>query len=745
MHYLLRRRALACVLALAMLPCIPAAAAPRISTGAYSVPSRVGGPDAFGYRFKDSSEPDGPAYSWIEIVGAGGVNLGLADDSIATINSTFPITYYGISSSTLRASMNGALLFNTTNGNISFTNGSVSTAPSLSILPFWDDLYPGLNNGNVYWAVVGTAPQRRLVVEWYNVPHRSTRTNASSMISFEVVFFEESSTVLFQYQDVLLENVIYDSGGSATVGIRGPSSAAALEYSFNQASLSDGLAISFIPTKASFTSTAPDTLGQTTVFTNTSLGTISAYAWDFGDGATSTAQHPVHTYAASGTYTATLTVTDTSDVADSYSAQVQILPQPVAGFTSTTPDTLGTATSFTDTSTGVDLSYLWDFGDGATSTMQEPTHTYTASGTYSVTLTVTDPAMAESAVSHAVVILQRPAVILPPTLSVQEGQLAIITATLSLTSTDVITAAYRSEAAILPDATAGQDYTPVSGTLTFMPGATAQAIMLPTLADEYYEPSEYLSMTLVACSDNVDLGAPHSTLVTIENTNPVPSVSFSDAEVREGDTAQVSMTLSIASSDYITITYVTNNNTAIAGSDYTAISGTIFFNPGETVHIVDVPTLADTLYEGDESFFAQIISGQNASPGNLRSTVTIHDALPLPTLSISDATVSEGTTAVVTVTLSGSTALTTTVDFSTAAGSALANADYTPLSGTLVFVPGEQTQTIQIATADDGEWEGNESFSVVLSNPSNAALANATATVTIMNVSDKMYIPLILR
>src|SRR5207249_3226635 len=134
---------------------------------------------------------------------------------------------------------------------------------------------------------------------------------------------------------------------------------------------------------------------------------ISAYSWTFGDGATSTAQNPSHTYAAGGTYTVTLTVTDNQGATGSTSKSVTVAAPnqpPNAAFTSSCT---ALTCSFTSTSSDPDGSisaYSWTFGDGATSTAQNPSHTYAASGTYTVTLTVTDNQAATASTSKSVTV-----------------------------------------------------------------------------------------------------------------------------------------------------------------------------------------------------------------------------------------------------------------------------------------------------------------------------------------------------
>jgi|GEM_PF-3180219 len=140
--------------------------------------------------------------------------------------------------------------------------------------------------------------------------------------------------------------------------------------------------VSTLPT-AGFFSNTPVCLGEPSVFTNTSSGAYS-YTWDFGDGDLSTKLHPIHLYAAAGSYTVTLTACNGMGC-DAAVGAVEVLPLPTAGFTFTA--NLLTVT-FTNSSSNT-ASYLWSFGDGFTSTLQNPVHTYTTSGTYTVTLWAT--------------------------------------------------------------------------------------------------------------------------------------------------------------------------------------------------------------------------------------------------------------------------------------------------------------------------------------------------------------------
>jgi PKD repeat protein len=129
-------------------------------------------------------------------------------------------------------------------------------------------------------------------------------------------------------------------------------------------------------------------------FSDESTGVIDTYNWDFGDGHTSSQTNPSHNYPTIGSYTVNLTVTgiggSNSTTKTGY-ITVGDVP-PVAGFSGTpTSGQKPLNVAFTDASTGNVSSYSWDFGDGNTSILKDPSHIYSAAGSYTVTLTVTGP------------------------------------------------------------------------------------------------------------------------------------------------------------------------------------------------------------------------------------------------------------------------------------------------------------------------------------------------------------------
>lgn len=150
-----------------------------------------------------------------------GTSLNLGDDTTASIVSPFPILFGGSSFNQLFVSSNGNLGF--TAPFSSFENSSIPTASiGTLVAPFWDNLFPIAGTAqNVFWAVTGSGSSRELVIEWRDVRHASCSTDAAS-VKFQVVFFEGSSDILFNYSDTSFGgNCRYaNGGGSATIGVQ---------------------------------------------------------------------------------------------------------------------------------------------------------------------------------------------------------------------------------------------------------------------------------------------------------------------------------------------------------------------------------------------------------------------------------------------------------------------------------------------------------------------------------------------
>jgi hypothetical protein len=212
-----------------------------------------------------------------------------------------------------------------------------------------------------------------------------------------------------------------------------------------------------------------------------------------------------------------------------------------------------------------------------------------------------------------------------------------------------------------------------------------------------------------------------------------PSLSVLDAIVVEGGNggptpATFTVTLSPASSQTVTVDYGTADETATAPSDYQAQVGTLTFAPGETLKTVSVNVIGDDLNEDDETFLLNLQSpvGATLADGEGRGFITNDD--PLPSLAVSDATVSEGDTgttpATFTVTLTPASGRPVAVNYATVDGTATSPGDYTGGSGTLAFPPLATSRTFSVPVNGDTLDELNESFTVALSGAANATVAD---------------------
>jgi subtilisin family serine protease len=183
-----------------------------------------------------------------------GTNLNLVWDTWAEITPPFPIQFGGASFSTVNISSEGFVTFpRALVGTWDDDNWEIPTNYKVALVaPFWDALDPIADSpANIYWDVLGSAPNRELVIEWRNVPHFWCGRDPSVSITFQIVFFEGSSDILFNYSDVFFGD-LEDNGGtclgevnagdSATVGVQSMSKVGT-QFSYWMPSLSDNFSI----------------------------------------------------------------------------------------------------------------------------------------------------------------------------------------------------------------------------------------------------------------------------------------------------------------------------------------------------------------------------------------------------------------------------------------------------------------------------------------------------------------------
>ena len=219
-----------------------------------------------------------------------------------------------------------------------------------------------------------------------------------------------------------------------------------------------------------------------------------------------------------------------------------------------------------------------------------------------------------------------------------------------------------------------------------------------------------------------------------------PSISVRDAVVAEGNSGTAQATFAVVlsgpSSQSVSLSFVTSNGTAIAGTDYAATSGTVNFAPGEVEKPVVVLVNGDTVDEAQETFFLDISNVQNATVSSGRGTGFILDD-DGPTISINNATVLEGNSgtkaATFTLTLSGPSVEAIAVRAITTAGTATAASDYNSVNVVVVFQPGTVTRTLDVGIIGDTNLESNETFSVNLSEPFGTTISDGQGAGTILD------------
>ncbi|MCY4574724.1 MAG: cadherin-like beta sandwich domain-containing protein, partial [Gemmatimonadetes bacterium] len=401
-------------------------------------------------------------------------------------------------------------------------------------------------------------------------------------------------------------------------------------------------------------------------------------------------------------------------------------------------------------------------------------------------------------------------------------------------------------------ATAGEDYTARSATLTLNPGQNLKKISIPVLNDDHEDGGETFTLTLSnpTATEFVDVVLVDSVATgTINNDDPAPELSVSDGSATEGDAVEFTVSLSEASSEQVTVAYATSGGTAVSGTDFTAESGTLTFAANDTSKTVRVVTTDDSSYESDEMFtltlsnpaYATLDTATATATGTIvdddeeltasfggmpashtgepftfqltfseephslgyqklrddafavtggavqvarrlqkgsgqawnitvdpsgRDDVTItlpattdcsasgaictedgrplsHSesatvAGPVPTVSVSGASATEGDTVEFTVLLSEASSRQVTVAYATSGGTAASGTDFTAESGTLTFAGNETSKTVSVATTDDSSDESDETFTLTLSSPANATLGTATATGTIVDDDEQL-------
>jgi len=271
-------------------------------------------------------------------------------------------------------------------------------ANSNNLIAFaWENLNPA-GGGTIEYFTTGAPPNRQLIVEFTSVPHSGGGNNITS----QVILYEGSNAIEIH------TTAMPTDGGGHTMGIENIDGSEALTVPGRNSNGGWSVTNDFvqftpipctnieiqtvvvIPNPIAGFSISDTTvcLGESIQLADVSTGSPVSWSWDFGDTTTSTLQNPVHTYSSGGIYSVTLTVTSANGCQDIITKVITVFGlNLIAGFSATT-ECLGNSTQFADSTIGSPVNWNWDFGDGNSSTQQNPIYLYTTPGTYNVQLVV---------------------------------------------------------------------------------------------------------------------------------------------------------------------------------------------------------------------------------------------------------------------------------------------------------------------------------------------------------------------
>ena len=290
-------------------------------------------------------------------------------------------------------------------------------------------------------------------------------------------------------------------------------------------------------------------------------------------------------------------------------------------------------------------------------------------------------------------------------------------------------------------ASAGRDYSPVSGTLNFADGETTKTFNVPVSDDVVDEADETVFLLLSNFDDPGSPAVLSGAALRITDDDPPPSLSVSDASVVEGDNGASSVaftvTLSVASEQQVTVDVSAIGVTATQNADFRNPAAKFSIPAGATSQTLSVLVNGDTMFEDDETFTLNLSNPVNAVIADGQALGTIVNDDPTPSIIVFDVVMSEGNSgsrfAQFTVALSNPTIREVTVQYATADGTATAGVDYDSASGVVTFAPGMSSNLITVPIHPDTFNEPNETFFVNISNASNATISDGQGLGIILN------------
>ena len=318
-----------------------------------------------------------------------------------------------------------------------------------------------------------------------------------------------------------------------------------------------------------------------------------------------------------------------------------------------------------------------------------------------------------------------------------------LTVDLSATSGQNVTVDY----AVTGTATgSGTDYTLANGTLTINAGSTSGTISIASIVDDSADEANETVIVTLSNPSNATLGSDSVHTYTITDNDDAPVVDFNTTTsngAESASSASLTVDLSAASSQDVTVDYAVTGTATGSGTDYTLADGTLTISAGSTTGTITIAGIIDdSIDEPNETVIVTLSNPSNATLGSDDAhTYTITDNESTPTIDF-NTTSSSGAESVsskaITVDLSGTSSQNVTVDYAITGTATGSGTDYTLANGTLTISSGSTSGTITIASiVNDSLDEDNETVILTLSNPSNAILgSDSVHTYTIFDNDD---------
>ncbi|WP_010665108.1 Calx-beta domain-containing protein [Marinilabilia salmonicolor] len=292
------------------------------------------------------------------------------------------------------------------------------------------------------------------------------------------------------------------------------------------------------------------------------------------------------------------------------------------------------------------------------------------------------------------------------------------------------------------------DYTLSATNISFDPEETSQEVILTGRDDNIYEDTETLTIELSdPTGGGAIIGSPGTLDFEITDDESAPQITLSadPTTFMEGSGTTITVSLSAEDTEEVSVTLDTTNGTASEG-DYSFTNDPVVFAAGETEQTVTISAISDGISEPDETFSIGItdVNGGSAyynSPEAEELTITDNDGTPTISMTASDASFSENAgTSTITVSVNPPSSEVIAVNIGPSGGTA-SGSDYSLSTNMISFAANQASQTVTLTGTDDNIYEGTETLSLQLSDPTGGGAVIGTPNVLDFEIIDDESIP----